>query len=491
MMAKVLGFAFSFVLPILLSRVLNLFQFGLYKQAFQVIQTAQTVLPLGISMSAFYFLPREKDRQPHVVFNILLFNFVVGFLAFLLLLFYPKVLVAIFGRADMVPYAPWIGAVIFFWIFSSFLEAVATANQEVLYSSLFIVTSQFTKSAAMIGMALLAPSVKSLLIAVLIQCVIQTLIMCWYCRSRFPGFWKALDIGLLKTQLAYALPLGLAGFVYTMQTDLHNYFVANAFGPTLFAIYSVGCAQIPLLGLIRESMTSVTITRVSILEQQGEIREIVLLISRVFRKIAFFYLPSYAFLMVAGRDFITALYTSKFADSWPIMAVNLLLIPLNIFVTDPVIRAFAKYRFFILTTRIILLGVLLAALHFGILRFGVMGAVYAVIGIAVVERIIMNWKVARILQMRWSDLKLYEGVLKLIAASALAAAITALARSFVAHQKPFLIVAICAVIYGFAYLISVVLLRAVEPDEVAIVRNQWLKIRQRFAGRLPDSKPVS
>ena len=29
----------------------------------------------------------------------------------------------------------------------------------------------------------------------------------------------------------------------TMETDLHNYFVSNQFGPALFAVYTIGTLQ--------------------------------------------------------------------------------------------------------------------------------------------------------------------------------------------------------------------------------------------------------
>jgi O-antigen/teichoic acid export membrane protein len=73
MMAKTVSFAFAIALPLLLVRRLSQQELGLYKQAFFVVTTAMNLLPLGFAMSAFYFLPRERTRQPAVVANILAF----------------------------------------------------------------------------------------------------------------------------------------------------------------------------------------------------------------------------------------------------------------------------------------------------------------------------------------------------------------------------------------------------------------------------------
>ncbi len=145
-----------------------------------------------------------------------------------------------------------------------------------------------------------------------------------------------------------------------VQTDLHNYFVSNHFGPALFAVYSLGTLQLPLMGLIWEATNSVLITRVSVLEKRDERREIVLLLARAARKLAAVYFPVYVFLMVVGREFIRVLFTARFADSWPIFAVNLTLLPFGIVLLDPLYRAFERERYFLLRFRLVLAAVLIA-----------------------------------------------------------------------------------------------------------------------------------
>ena len=102
------------------------------------------------------------------------------------------------------------------------------------------------------------------------------------------------------------------------------------------------------MGLIQEATNSVLITRVSLLQKRSEYREIVLLMARAARKLAAVYFPVYVFLMVAGREFIRLLFTARFADSWPIFAINLTLLPLGIILLDPLYRAFQRERYFLL-----------------------------------------------------------------------------------------------------------------------------------------------
>src|SRR5919108_6153445 len=78
LVAKTIGFALTFALPLVLVRTLTQHDFGLYKQAFLVVVTAVTILPLGFGMTAFYFLPREPERQGSVVLHILLVHSAIG-----------------------------------------------------------------------------------------------------------------------------------------------------------------------------------------------------------------------------------------------------------------------------------------------------------------------------------------------------------------------------------------------------------------------------
>jgi O-antigen/teichoic acid export membrane protein len=143
LVAKVIGFGFSFVLPLLIVRYLTQEEVGHYREAFQVIMNAIVILPLGFSMSSYYFLARETaDRRAAAILNILLFNFVVGGLACLTLYVYPELIGNIFKSPELTRLAPLIGVVIWIWVFSTFLETVAIANQEAKVATVFIVLAQ-------------------------------------------------------------------------------------------------------------------------------------------------------------------------------------------------------------------------------------------------------------------------------------------------------------------------------------------------------------
>jgi len=432
-------------------------QYGLYKQAFLLVTTAMTVLPLGVPMSAFYFLPRETTRRRETVLNIVLFHVAVGALACGALVFYPSILTAIFHDARLAPYSAWIGIAILFWITGAFLDMVPVANDEIRLASAFIIGIQASRALIFVAALLLFGTLRSLLAAAILHGLVQTVVLVCYLESRFPGFWRAFDWPVLRRQLSYAIPLGAAGILMIVQTDLHNFFVSNHFGPALFAVYSLGTLQLPLMGLIQEATNSVLITRVSILQKRGESREIVLLVARAAGKLAAVYFPVYVFLMVAGREFIRVLFTARFADSWPIFALNLTLLPLGIVVLDPLYRAFERERYFLLRLRLILAAVLMVTLGLFTARLGLRGVIALVVIVAATERAVMAVHFCRLLGVTARDVVLLRDTGKLAIVALAAGAGAEMVRLLLAGHGALVVLAGCGAVFAGIYLTGVYL----------------------------------
>lgn len=483
MSARAVAFGLSFALPLLLVRRLDQNSYGLYKQVFLLVGTAMNVLPLGFHMSAFYFLPREPERRGEVVFNILLFHLLVGGAACLALVLRPALVTDLFPASPaLAAYAPALGVALMLWVVSSFLEAIAMANQETKTATLFIISMNLARTLLLLLAGVWFASVESLIYAAIIQGALQTVVLFVYLFLRFEGFGRRFDLKLLRTQLSYALPLGLAGFLYSMQMDMHNYFVSNQFDAATFAIYANGCFNLPLIHILSDSVGSVMIPRVAELEKRDERREIVVLISRMMRKLAVAYFALYAFLIVMGREFIVVMFQEQYLASWPIFAVNLTMILLGIITSacDPVLRAYPEHRFFLLRARAVLLAGLFVALWFGTRSIGLVGVISLVVLTNFLERVVVAVRCGKALGMTWKEVPLFKDVGKLACAAASAAAVTALARALVVGAVPPLVaLAICGAVFAVAYLAGVWLLRILSHDERDVATRALRSLQRR------------
>ena len=310
MFARTVGIVFSFMLPIVVVRILSQEAFGLYKQAFQVLMNAVTILSLGFSMSAFYFLSREKEKRAPAVLNILLFHLVVGGLACGILFFYPSVLGWLFQSDAMTSLAPIVGIAVWVWLFSIFLETVAVANKESRPSTFFIIFSQVSKTLLVIGAVIFIGTVESILYAAIVQGSIQTIILMVYLASRFPKFWLKFDFGFLWEHLVYAIPFGLGATLWMLQQDIHKYFVGHKFSEADFAIYAAGCAQLPFAAILVDSIGSVLIPRMSELQLKDDKRGNDSNHSACDAKVGVFLFPDFCFSICNLRNvYIYSLYT--------------------------------------------------------------------------------------------------------------------------------------------------------------------------------------
>jgi O-antigen/teichoic acid export membrane protein len=479
--AKGIAFALGFALPLILVRSLSQTEFGLYKQVFLLVNTVITILPLGFAMSAFYFLPRCGREPGSVVFNIVLFHSMIGGLVGLVLLVYPGLLEVIFGSHELVVHAPGLALLVFLAIATSVLEIIAVANGEVAVAARLIVVTFLAKTLLLLGAVWLVPSIEALITAAALHYVLQGALLFWYLGTRFPRFWAARDWPMLRAQMGYTLPLGAAGMLSMAQLDLHSYFVARSFDAATFAIYAVGCFQLPFLQIVNESIGAVMIPTVSRLQLENQPGEIVQLVARMMRKLAALYFPLYACLLVTGREFVTVLFTERYQASWPIFAVNLTLIPLCILTAacDPVLRAYPAYTSVLVRIRVALVAVSVLGLWFVTAQHWLLGAIVVMVGVGLVDRLTVSVMLARVLHVGWRDLALFRDVAKLAAAAGVAGLLAAGVRLVVAEAGPLAVLAASSAVLGIAYVVSVRALGVPTVSERHAVRERALAMLLR------------
>lgn len=479
--AKSVAFALSFALPILLVRRLSQHEFGLYKQVFLVVNTAFSIVPLNFGMSVYYFLPRERERQNQIILNVILFYLLAAGLACAALLIRPELLTSLFNSPEAGEFAPLIGMAIFFWILSSFLEIIAVANQEAKLATVFIIASQFTKGLLLIIAAAIFATVQSLIYAAIVQGILQSLILFFYLRSRFPHFWRGFDWAVMRRQLSYAIPLGLAGVMYTIQLDLHNYFVANRFDASTYAVYAIGCFQLPFVGILSESLASVMIPRVSFLQKHGRRREIIELTARVMRKLAAVYFPLYVFLLLTGREIITLLFTERYLASVPIFLINLTLLPVSILMLDPIMRAYAEQRYFLLKLHIALIALLILSLWFATRYLGLTGIITVVVCVSLIERLAKTVRMGHIVGVSRHDVVYLKDIGKIGVAALVAGGVAMITKSLLFAARPLLLIVETAVIFFAVYLAIFLLSHTLTQEERQLVRSQIARLKRFFS----------
>jgi O-antigen/teichoic acid export membrane protein len=410
--SKFLAAGLNILLPVLLVRLLPQTEYGVLKEALLFVTTAASVAMFGVGTSAYYYMPRHPERGGQVALNILIYNFIVGWIPLLIVVMYPGILRSLFRTDALEPLAWLLGVLVLLTLSGYLVQQIPTALQDVRYSTIFIVGTQIARVVLLAAAALIYGSVKSIIVASLLIQLLGVALLCWYLNGKFSRFWAHFDWQFFKEQLAYALPYGAFGMLWVILKDLDNYFVSASLGPTAYAIYAVGWIEVPLVTLAVESMQSILIVRVSSLEKENRKADIRYVTASAANRLAAIQFPLFAMLFVAGHDLIILLYTKLYEPSVNIFLISISLLPLSVFLFDPIVRAFKDLRRYLLTVRICVFIALFCVLGPVIRHFGMIGAALTSVIAQVVERLFIAWGAARAVEARPRDIQLCGDLFK-------------------------------------------------------------------------------
>jgi O-antigen/teichoic acid export membrane protein len=184
------------------------------------------------------------------------------------------------------------------------------------------------------------------------------------------GFDKA----LLRQQIAYAFPFFCSVIVHIVHQNYHQYAVSWYTDAATFAIYSVGCLQIPLVDFMATPAANVMMVQMRESLQTGRPERLLGIFRETTRKLAFVFFPLVGLLVVNAYHLITLLYTTSYAAAVPIFMVWSLSILFSTLQTDGALRTFAQNKS-LFVINIIRLGTVVVLMSWSYSTFNLMGPV--------------------------------------------------------------------------------------------------------------------
>jgi O-antigen/teichoic acid export membrane protein len=372
-LARMFAAGLTVSIPLVLARAMDLAEYGTYKQLFLVAQTLYYVLPLGMAQSLYFFIPRAEQKRPYFG-QTLGFLLSAGAVAAALLWILGEPVAHYFSNPALLEHR---GALALFTLctMGAFpLEASLTTQGRTRAAAICYVASDALRALAMVVPVLLGFGLRGMMVAVVGFALLRLVAAFTVVLGGSTGpFW---DRRLFWGQLAYALPFGAAMLLAIPQQYAHQYAVSAAVTPELFALYAVGCFQLPVVDLLYTPTSEVLMVRLGELEKSGRLAEGAAAFREATAKLAFAFLPMAAFLFAAAPEFIGALFGQKFLPAVPMFRVSVVGVMLATLPMDGVLRARNQ-------TRHIFLSYLVKALataplvFFGVRRFGMMGGIGA------------------------------------------------------------------------------------------------------------------
>jgi O-antigen/teichoic acid export membrane protein len=385
-LGRALGFVVTFFIPVVLVRVFDQGEFGAYKQLFLIFSTLFLIAQCGMAESLFYFLPRSPSRAAAHVTNAMVFLAGGGFACAVLLEGFKGSLGRWLKNPSLLEDVPFLGAFLALMLASAFLEMVMIARGEHVKAAWTYGLSDLVKAAFFVVPALVWRRLDMVFLGASVFAALRVVATLLYLHREFPGSLRP-NPGALKGQLAYALPFGAAVLLETIQGNFHQYAVSYAFTPAMFAIYSVGCLNVPLVDFISGPASSVMMVRMSEALREGRPEEALLLWHDTVRKVGLLFAPLVGGLIVTAHDLVTVLFTPAYLPSVSIFRVWTTAIVWTVLMTDGVLRVYADTRFlFLLNTLRLVVNV--ALIFWFMSTWGLVGAVLVTVLATAITRIV-------------------------------------------------------------------------------------------------------
>jgi O-antigen/teichoic acid export membrane protein len=467
--AAVLGIA----VPIVLVRSLDQTEFGQYKQVFLVVTTLASVLSFALPSSLYYLVARHPNAGPSFLAQTFVALCAAGALAGGLI-YAAAAVFASFVHTEARDVLVWSALLAALSVPASLLPIAPAVERRARLAGLLIAGSDLSRGLAMVVAALVFGTVASVLAAAAGVALLATMMVGSYViRSRRHA---RLARGNLREQVNYCAPMAASSYVGLVREQYHAFYVGAAFNPAQFAVYSVGTMNVPLIGQVSSALADVLVLEASRHYSNGSLEELRRVWHRVTDVHALVMVPVAVVLAVFADDLVVVLYGRAYEEAAAILRVFLILLPLRIAMTSPMMRATGDSRGMLLADLFSLAATLASAPVF-VREFGPVGAVGSLLVGSLVFQVVAARRIAKVMGVgvgelmpigRWTRLSLLCGACTLPPWFFLLAA-PAPARLLLGGA-----------LAGSAYTVAVLKLHLVPPGEREMVLGtlaRWLPER--------------
>ncbi|MFL5262075.1 MAG: lipopolysaccharide biosynthesis protein [Anaeromyxobacteraceae bacterium] len=444
-------------IPLVLARTMPIAEYGTYKQLFLLSFTASAILPFGVSQSLYFFVPRSTAPRAWFA-QTLAFLAVAGAVGAGALWAAGPFLATALSNPGLRAHAGELALYTGLFVAAAPLEISMTSRGRTRLAAGTYLASDALRAAALALPAALGHGLHAMMAAMIAFAALRA-VAAWtfmVVLERGP-LWESAH---LRRQLVYALPFGIAILFSIPQQFAHQFIVAHAVGPALFAIYAVGCFELPFVDLFYTPTGEVLMVQLGELERAGRVDEGAAAFRDAVERLAILLLPPIFFLWAVAPTFIVTAFGVRFADATPVFRVCLFAMPLGIWPLDATLRARGETRH-ILRSYVLKALVTIPLAWVGVQRFGLMGAAASYVVAEYFGRAFLAWRVPASLSTPARATRLLDLVplatlvrtaaVAVVLAAGSAALLRVVSAAYVATGKTFLSRAVPLLVTGCAF----------------------------------------
>lgn len=476
-LGRMLAFALVFFLPLFLVRLFNKEVFGLYRQFFVVFYFFFLLCQFGMGQALNAIFPKEPKHAPALLANTTIFlgvlGLIVGGIGFVL--YAPN-------DASLYVYARQMGLMVGLMVAASVFETLLILEQKSREVAILIVGWDVLRALFLVVVAWWTRDLGLALWAIVVAAGVRYLVFLWYVRKAYQLSLSMLSLVLFWRHLRMAVPMWLQSGAHLVETHVDRYLVLFFFSPASFAIYSIGVFHIPIVDMVFHSISGVVLPRLVALYGEERVDEMLVLWNDTIRRSALLFLPMFGGLLLIHEELILLLFTVKYAESVPLFAVFVWIIPTYIVANNSLLQV-TEHAWYLVVASILKPAFAAVLVVYGINEWGMLGAVLALVSYHYIAIALYLFLSARALNVSLASLFPMGSVVSIGILTAISYGVAAWACSLIPVLvvrmlcKGLLFTVIC-----FALALFSPLLRQTEREDV-LGALDWLrgKVRRVFA----------
>lgn len=399
---KILAMIAQFIMPLFLTRFLTKHDYGLYSQFYLIFGFLLSVLGMGMQSNLYFFYPKSSsNEQKHQVWGtyiLLMFMGIIGCLFFLI----PPINHFIVNNAYLEEYVYLIAACVFLGMPSLMIDPLSVVRKDKLLAIIYHPVEIVSKIILVIAFALIFKSLDAIFYGILIlEFLIFVFVTCYLTVNyHYPSGRSSCD--LLKRQIAYSLPFGVAVILNTFAGRFDKLLSVSFLTPEEYATYSIAFFGIPGIMQVYDSLCQVNVTNMARLYKDNDILGVKAEYQRFVVKTLSFSLPVILIAFIYTPQIIILLFTEKYIDSVPFFRIYILTFILGMVGSGTILRAIDRTK---LSMKAYLISVCLTLplSYFLIKTYGIWGAIVSVVISTIVPKLFQIGFEMRSIQSSFKD----------------------------------------------------------------------------------------
>ena len=344
--ANFVKYAVGFIMPMVLVRMLDKDDYGTFQQLQLIGATLAGVLFLGLPSSIYYFYQREgaHTRRALIVQTVVMLV-ASGLVAVAILVLGAPSLSRLMNNPALSSFLPIFALSVGLGIAGEHFVHFMIAQDRYAVAVVFEIVETAVRVVVSLIPLMAGYGLPGLVWALVALSLVRAMVRNVLLLSGIGwSFSLPKEERFVREQLAYSIPMCLTLLVGIAGGALDRLIISANFTPHDYAVYTVGALEIPLDTIFQVAVANVLRASLPSLVQAGNFDEIVRLVRESTRKLSMIVLPSFVFLMGFAHEFITLLFTARYADSVAVFRIYLFLVPLHMMILSPIPQAFGRTR---------------------------------------------------------------------------------------------------------------------------------------------------